>query len=85
MFKENQTLFDEFTKIHDLYKTDDSKYQKEFNQIGEKVTEVIREWERRLCQYSEKGNNAVYSKNLSEKFWAEIRSVFTHIDLVGCE
>jgi hypothetical protein len=85
MFKENQNLFEQFSKIHDLYKQDDSKHQKEFNDVGTKVLEVIREWEKRLCLYSEKGSNAVYSKNLSEKFWSEIRQVFTHIDLVGCE
>ena len=84
MLDENSALFTEFEKVHDAYKLDE-KLQQEFNVIGEKAKEVIQEWEKRLCSYSEKGNMGKYSTNLAEKFWQEVRGKFSHIDLVGCE
>lgn len=84
MVAENKSLFDNFKEIHDLYKTNEREHESKFNQIGGEVMEIIRDWEKRLCGYSEKGQNAVYSKNLSEKFWGLIRKDFSHIDLVGC-
>jgi hypothetical protein len=31
----------------------------------------------------ERGNNALYSSKVSEKYWAEIKKRFSHIELVG--
>lgn len=84
MIVENPELFSEFGRIHDAYKKD-SSLQGKYNEVGAKVSEVIRDWEKRLCLYSEKGTNAKYSANLAEKFWQEVRNKYSHIDLVGCE
>lgn len=85
MLDSERDLFAKFEQIHEQFKKDEPKYQAEFNEIGAKVMEVIQEWEKRLCQFSEKGVNAKYSANLAEKFWEEVRDRYSHIDLVGCE
>lgn len=84
MINENKAVFAEFDKIHEAFKSDDS-LQAKFNELGEPVVAIIRDWERRLCLFSEKGMNAKFSANLAEKFWAVVRERYSHIDLVGCE
>ncbi|OGD69741.1 hypothetical protein A3A84_01050 [Candidatus Collierbacteria bacterium RIFCSPLOWO2_01_FULL_50_23] len=79
----NQEAFKQFRKIHDLFATDRVRYQDDFNREGQKIMEIIQEWEKRLCSRMEGGKNSVYSANLSEKFRNEIRSEFPKIDLVG--
>ena len=85
MLDSQPKLFSEFAQVHEAYKQNETKYQQKFNDIGARVLALIQEWEKRLCLYSEKGTNAKYSANLAEKFWAEIRARFSHIDLIGCE
>jgi hypothetical protein len=83
MVEQNQALFADFKIIHDEYEKDQVSHQVVFNKQGEVVVELIRDWERRLCGGMEKGNNAKYSANLSEKFWNEVRAFFPMIDYVG--
>ncbi len=83
MMAKNDYLFGEFKKIHDLYAMDPPKYQNEFNKLGKEVVEEIREWERKLCNHSERGQFGVFSSNLAEKFWEAIRTYFPKIDFVG--
>jgi hypothetical protein len=83
MIDENQQLFTDFKEIHDGYKTDRKTWSKRFHEEGKKVVEIVRDWEQRLCSGMERGNNAVYSSKLSEKFWGEVKKLFSHIELVG--
>ncbi|CAN5285097.1 hypothetical protein BH10PAT2_BH10PAT2_1470 [soil metagenome] len=83
MVDENTELFAKFQPIHDGYKEDRKKWSQEFHQVGQQVVDVVHDWEHRLCSGMERGNNAVYSQKLSEKFWAEVKNIFPYIELVG--
>ncbi len=83
MVEENQEVFNAFMEIHDKYAKDYKTWQTEFNNQGKKVVEIIREWERRLCQHSERGQYGKFSGSLSEKFWIIVRKDFPKIDFVG--
>jgi t-SNARE complex subunit (syntaxin) len=82
MIEENQGLFDEFRIIHDKYSQDNEKYQSELNRTGEKVQEVVKEYENRVCANTERSFSQ-YSANLAEKFQNEIRNIFPMIDFIG--
>lgn len=83
MVEENKEVFDNFTKIHFEYSTDQDKYQDKFNKEGEKITELIHEYENRLCKTSEGAGYGSYTGNLAEKFQNEVRSHFPLIDNIG--
>ncbi len=83
MREANQETFEQFRKIHDLFAADRAKYQDDFNLQGQKIMEIIQEWEKRLCSRMEGSKNSVYSANLSEKFRSEVRNEFPKIDLIG--
>ena len=83
MLEANQAVFADFKKVHDLFAADQKTHQAEFNEKGEIIIEIIRDWEKRLCSRMEGGKNGVYSAGLSEKFRAEIKQVYPKIDLVG--
>jgi len=83
MFEQNRDLFLRFKLLNDDFGRDRKKYQYEFNEVGKQVTNIIREWEGRLCGYMEKGKYSNYSQNLADKFWLEIRNYFPYVDWVG--
>lgn len=83
MSEENKELFGNFKEIHDEYALNPAEWQKLFNEYGGEVTDVIREYERRLCANMATGKYGRFSANLSEKFWGEVRKVFPKIDFVG--
>lgn len=83
MVTNNSELFQKFSKIHQAFTTDPQKWQSQFHEVGRDVKDVMRDWERRLCSGTEKGNYAQYSSKLSEKFWSEIKKNFPLIDEVG--
>lgn len=83
MMEKNEWLFGEFKKVHDGYMLNPQKYEEQFNKLGKEVVDEIREWERRLCGFSEKGQYGVFSSKLAEKFWNEVRAYFPKIDFVG--
>lgn len=76
-----------FQDIHDTYKTNqrDRTVKGEFDTIGKKARAIMEEWDARLCQQMEKGNNSVFSSKVSEKFWTEVKKDFPLVDLVGVE
>jgi len=82
MLDENESLFEQFRTVHDKYARDDVKYQAQLNQIGEKVLEVVKEYENRVCANTERSYSQ-YSANLAEKFQNEIRRVFPMFDFIG--
>lgn len=77
--------FQRFKEVHDNYLKDPVKWKSQFNSEGALILDIIREWERRLCAYSEKGQYGKFSANLADKFWGEVRKVFPKIDFVGVE
>ena len=83
MIEENKDLFAKFAAVHAAYGLDEEKNQAEFNREGEKVLEVIRNWENKLCRQSEKAGYAGFTGNLAEKFQKEIKSHFSLIDHIG--
>lgn len=85
MLENNQDLFDSFKIVHDKYAENPEKYQEEFNIEGEKVMAVIRRVDNQLCNQSEGGKYGKYATNLSDKFWAQVRTQFPKIDFVGTE
>lgn len=85
MITENRDLFDNFQNVHDAFVLNPDVNKAKFNQIGREVTDVIRDYERRLCAQMGKGQFSKFTQNLSEKFWAEVRNVYPKIDFVGVE
>ncbi len=85
MSDKHQDLFTEFKDLHDKYAANPKAYQKLFNRQGAQVVDVIRQYERKLCGHSERGQYGKFSANLSDKFWSVIRTVFPKIDFVGVE
>lgn len=85
MLLQNKELFENFQKIHDQYILDPKASQKEFNEKGQDVLDVIRRFENRLCQHTEGSGYGKYSANLADKFQEEIRARFPKIDNIGLE
>lgn len=83
MLAENEAVFSDFKKVHDAFAADPKTNQAEFNEKGEIVLEIIRDWEKRLCGRMEAGKNSLYSANLAEKFREQIKKLYPKIDLVG--
>ncbi len=83
MIANNKALFDEFKQIHDRYGLEGEKLQKEFNEIGAKVQNTIRQWEDKLCGRSEGSGYASFTGGLAQKFQDEVRKAFPFIDHVG--
>lgn len=83
MLEANKELFETFKKLHDEYALNPDGRQEEYNREGEKVLEVVRDYENRLCLQSEKGGYAKFTPVLSEKFQAEVKKLFPLIDHIG--
>lgn len=83
MMAENKELFVTFQQVHDAYVLNPEINKAKFNEIGQEVTDIMREYERKLCAQMGKGMYSKFTQNLSEKFWGEIRKVFPKIDYVG--
>ncbi|MBI3397097.1 hypothetical protein HY045_01325 [Candidatus Woesebacteria bacterium] len=83
MLDQNKEVFDGFRTAHDKYSFDAEKWQEEFNKVGGKVLTIVQEYENKLCLQSEKAGYGNYTKNLSEKFRAELKKHFPMIDHVG--
>ena len=85
MLEHNKDMFDAFRKIHDKYVLDQEGLQEEYNKIGAEIMNIINDYEDRLCRQSEKGGYGSFTVKLSEKFRAEIKKEFSHIDYVGIQ
>lgn len=85
MLEQNKELFDTFQLIHDAYVLNPDANKAKFNDVGREVTDVIREYERRLCAQMGKGMYSKFTQNLSEKFWGEVRQMYPKIDFVGVQ
>lgn len=83
MCEQNEALFTKFDRIHNKYIQEDSSVNDTFHSVGRDVVDVVRFWERKLCSGMERGTNSVYSNKLADKFWDEVRTRYSHIDMVG--
>ncbi|NCN45231.1 MAG: hypothetical protein COU63_04595 [Candidatus Pacebacteria bacterium CG10_big_fil_rev_8_21_14_0_10_36_11] len=83
MEEQNKEIFADFFRVHQLFELDGTKYEEEFHKTGQRVVDVIRDWDRRLCSAMGRGAFSQYSQTLSEKFWDEARKTFPLIDRVG--
>jgi hypothetical protein len=83
MVAENQQLFTDFLKIHDLFVQNPDQHEAAFHELGQKVVDKIRDYDRRLCSAMGRGVFSTYSQQLSEKFWGLAREDFAKIDMVG--
>ncbi|MGI5828187.1 MAG: hypothetical protein ACOX6V_04185 [Patescibacteria group bacterium] len=83
MFTQNRELFMRFKFLCDDYGKNKQKYKEQFDREGKIILEIVKDWEARLCGHMEKGDNAVFSSNLADKFWEEVRAYFPYIDMVG--
>lgn len=79
----NEALFADFAEVHQKYQADGKKWQKEFNELGAQMMELLRDGERTLCGKTERGQNAVFSARLADKYWTEVKAFFPLIDFVG--
>lgn len=85
MIKDHKKQFDDFKKIHELFKSDRANYQNEFNTQGKPIVEIIRAYEQQLCGGMERGQFGKFSDQVAEKFWGRVKKDFSHIELVGVE
>lgn len=83
MVDENKEVFDAFAKLHVDYSLNQNALQEKFNQEGEKIMEIIRDYENKLCRGTENGMYNHYSAGLADKFQGEVRAHFPLIDNVG--
>lgn len=83
MITDNKSAFEEFRILHDKYALNPDENQLAFNESGEKILEIVHEYENRLCANTERGMYNKFSGNLSEKFQAEVRKHFPMFDHIG--
>jgi hypothetical protein len=83
MVSENKKLFDDFTTVHFEYSANPELNQDAFNKKGERVLEVVRDYENKLCKNTERGVYSKFSGNLAQKFHDEIKKHFPLIDHIG--
>jgi gamma-glutamylcysteine synthetase len=83
MIKQNQELFDQFKIIHNKFVDDSEKHKKEFNEVGEKVMEIVRSFEQRLTSQMTGSGYGKFATNVSDKFRTEIKKDYPKIDFVG--
>lgn len=85
MVDNNKELFTSFKTIHDAYAEEPEKWQKEYNEKGQDILDIIRRYENMLCSKSEGSSYGKFSSTLSDKFWNEVRVHFPKIDFIGME
>lgn len=83
MLDENKEAFVAFKKLHDTYTQDQKAHQKEYNEKGAKIADIVRDYDNRLCRNTERGIYSGFSGGLSEKFHAEVKKVFPMIEYIG--
>lgn len=83
MLDTHKQEFEAFKIIHDEYEKDEDGMQERFNKDGEKIMEIVNDWENKLCKQSEKGGYGNFTTNLAEKFRGELRKDYPMIDFVG--
>lgn len=84
MIDENRLIFEKFKRLQEKYSLNPEELQEEFNKQGEKILEIVSEYESRLCANTERGGIFnKFSASLAEKFKDEVRKHFPYIDYIG--
>ena len=83
MIKQNQKIFDEFKIIHDNFIDEPEKHKTEFNNVGGKVIEIVRNFEQRLTSQMTGSGYGKFSTNVTDKFWSEIKKEYPKMEFVG--
>ncbi len=83
MLETHKELFEEFRIAHQDYVSDSENNKQKFNEVGNKVLPIIRQYERMLTSEMSGSAYGKFSNNLSDKFWSTIRGAFPKIDFVG--
>jgi hypothetical protein len=83
MFALHREQFQKFMLLNQDYLANRDRFRDEFNKEGVPIKAICQEWEQKLCGRMERGKNGVYSGNLAEKYWDEVRKYFPCIDEVG--
>lgn len=82
MINQNKELFDEFSKVYDLFEQDSEKYREQFNAIGKEINVIVRRTDNKLCAQTELSQYNKFSTGLSDKFWEIVRENYPYIDKV---
>lgn len=85
MITDNKEMFENFMDIHDHYTLEPEKYQKQFNDYGKEILEIIQDWENRLCSKSEGSGYGRYSTALADKFREEVKKHIPKINSIGLQ
>ena len=83
MMESKRPEFEEFRRVHDLYKSDQDKWKDEFDRLGKPILKIIEETEGLLCMKMEGSGRGKFSSTVAEKFREEIRKYLPLIDLIG--
>ena len=83
MIKQNSELFEKFKIVHDNFVEEPEKYKDQFNEVGEKVMEIVRSFEQRLTSQMTGSGYGKFSNNVTDKFRDEIRKDYKKFDFVG--
>ena len=85
MLKNHRETFENFKDIHDHYTLEPQKYQKQFNNYGKEILEIVQEYENKLCSKSEGSGYGRYSAQLADKFRAEVKKYLPKINSIGLQ
>lgn len=85
MLKENESALFEFKLLHDKYEKEPDKYQDVYNKEGEKILEIVQEYEDMLTSSTENSGYGKYATNLSEKFRSAVKTLFPKLDFIGVQ
>lgn len=83
MLAAHAELFEAFEEVHAQFVIDPDNSREQFNMEGKKVLEVVREYENRLCNKSQRTGYAAFTTRLAEKFQELVKAEFPKIDEVG--
>ncbi len=85
IWNKDKELFQKFVLLNNDYDDPDRReeLEEEFQKIGGKVKDMLQEGENELCRQMEKSEKRVFSSNVAEKYWDEVRKYFKYIDMVG--
>lgn len=83
MIETHKALFDEFKAAHEAFVSDSENNKSQFNEVGNKILPIIRQYERMLTSEMSGSQYGRFSNNLSDKFWETIRRTYPKIDFIG--
>ncbi|MCR4324315.1 MAG: hypothetical protein NUV69_01360 [Candidatus Curtissbacteria bacterium] len=85
MLNDHKKAFESFKNTHDHYTLEPQKYQKQFNDEGQKILDIVQEYENRLCSKSESSGYGRYSSNLADKFREQVKLYLPKVNSIGLQ